>query len=473
MAPNIVLILIDDLGWMDLSCYGSSFYETPHSDALAASGVKFENAYSASPVCSPTRASILSGKYPARVGITQYIGGSSFGKLNDVPYLHYLPLSEKSLATTLKENGYQTWHVGKWHLGDEPFYPTQHGFEKNIGGAHVGHPPQGYFSPYGIETLTDGMPGEYLTDRLTQESIRLIKERNVEKPFFLNLWHYAVHTPIQAPVHLVEKYTLKAKKLGLDKIAPFEEGEYFSCDHKKDQRITRRKLQSDVEYAAMIENLDDNIGAVVQALKDENIERDTIVIFVSDNGGLSTSEGSPTCNAPLNEGKGWNYEGGTRVNQIISWPSKISANTVSKEVVTSTDFYPTLLALSGLELMPSQHQDGVSLKEHLLEGSKLNRQAIFCHYPHYSNQGGTPSASMIMGQWKLIQKFEEDTYELYNLELDISEKENLTSNFPDIVRQMQAMLHEWKIQIEAKIPEKNPEYSSRLLIPKVPNNACD
>ena len=250
--PNIVYILIDDLGWRDLTCYGSSFYETPHLDRLAREGMRFTDAYAAAPVCSPTRASLLTGKYPARVGVTQYIGGHGVGRLCDVPYMHFLPSSERCVATSLRDGGYQTWHVGKWHLGNRGTMPEYHGFDTNIGGCGWGMPQQGYFSPWGIETLPDGPEGEYLTERLTKEATKLIRERDQDKPFFLNLWHYTVHTPIQAPEHLIEKYRAKAKRLGLKEEDAIEEGERLPCLHHGTDRVQRRKFQSDPVYAAMI-----------------------------------------------------------------------------------------------------------------------------------------------------------------------------------------------------------------------------
>ncbi len=468
--PNILFILIDDLGWKDLSCYGSSFYETPNIDKLAEGGMRFTNAYASCPVCSPTRASILSGKYPARVGMTQWIGGTSKGKLLDVPYLHYLPLEEKSLATSLKEGGYQTWHVGKWHLGDDDFFPEKHGFDVNIGGCHMGCPWNGYFSPWGIPTLAEASEGTYLTDHITDKAIDLIKNKD-DKPFFMHLSHYAVHTPIEAPQKLVEKYEKKAKRLGLDKINPIQIGENFSCLNKQELHIERRVIQSEPTYAAMIENLDDNIGRVIKTLEDENILDDTLIIFTSDNGGLSTAEGSPTCNHPLAEGKGWNYEGGTRVCQIINWGDKVRAGSQSNENVTSTDFYPTILEAVGLPLNPEQHCDGVSLLPLIKEESKLDRDAIYWHYPHYANQGGTPASSLVSGRWKLIEFFEDNHLELYDLENDISESCNVAELHKDVTKKLHKKLQEWQKDVEAKIPEQNPNYEMERKVPKVANNA--
>lgn len=471
--PNILLLLIDDLGCRDLTCFGSTFYETPNLDRLAGEGVRFENAYASCPVCSPTRASIMSGKYPARVGITQWIGGKTEGKLQDVPYLHYLPLEETSVATALREGGYQTWHVGKWHLGDEPFYPEQHGFDINIGGCHAGSPGQGgYFSPYSTLPVTPGPEGEYLTDRLTDEAIRLIQQKS-DQPFFLHLSHYAVHTPIMAPPALVEKYRQKAHAMGLNQMEAYVEGEYHPCLHKQEQRVKRRMIQSDVIYAAMMENLDWNIGRLIDALDAEGLREDTLIFFTSDNGGLSTSEGSPTCNLPYLEGKGWAFEGGTRVCQFARWPGVIQPRTVCTEAVTSTDFYPTFLEAAGLPLRPEQHCDGVSLMPLLKGADTLGRKAIYWHYPHYSNQGGTPAASMVSGDWKLIEFFEDGKLLLFNLRDDPSEFHNVAAQEPDRTAAMHAALKAWRIDVEARIPEPNPDYEKKLKRPAVPNNACE
>ncbi len=455
--PNIIFILIDDLGWRDLGCYGSPFYETPHIDKLASEGMLFTDAYAACPVCSPTRASILTGKYPARVGVTQFIGGHTVGRLEDVPYFHQLPMNERSLARTLSENGYATWHVGKWHLGKRLTLPTDHGFDINIAGCDWGMPQNGYFSPWNIETLENGEDGDYLTDRLTDESIRLIKEADKDQPFFLNLWHYAVHTPIQSPDPLIKKYQEKAAKLGLDKEEALEEGENFPCQHKKHLKIQRRKFQSDPVYAAMVENLDQNIGRLMSALEESGQADNTIVIFTSDNGGLSSAEGSPTCNAPLHEGKGWMYEGGTREPLLIKWPQHIQAGSRSSTPLTSTDFYPTLLEAAGIEPIPSQHVDGKSFLP-LFKSEPFERDPLFWHYPHYANQGDTPGCSIRDGDWKLIHFFEDDHLELYNLANDLSETTNLAKTEPEKTRELKQKLDHWKISVGALIPKKNLNY---------------
>ncbi len=455
--PNFVFILIDDMGWSDPGCYGSTFYETPNIDALLKDGMHFTNAYAACPVCSPTRASILTGKYPANIGLTNYIGGHTKGLLIDAPYIDHLPDSEVSIAGTLKANGYATWHVGKWHLGGRPYYPENHGFEKNVGGCHWGHPKNGYFSPWGIENLDDGPEGEYLTDRLTDEAISLIEKE--DRPFFLNLWYYSVHTPVQAKAEKIEKYKAKAKELGLDKEQALVENEYFPCEHKRREKVTRRVVQSDPAYAAMIDSLDENIGRLLKVIKDKGEEQNTIVIFTSDNGGLSTAEGSPTCNFPLSEGKGWMYEGGTREPLIIKYPPTIRSSSVCHVPVTSTDFYPTILDMAGIDLMPEQHRDGVSLCPLLEGGDDIERTAIYWHYPHYGNQGGTPGSSIRKGKYKLIEFFEDNRLELFDLENDIEENNNIAHDFPEIAAEMHDLLKKWRDTVHAKIPEPNPDWN--------------
>ncbi len=458
--PNIVFILIDDMGWRDLGVAGSSFYETPNIDALAEQGMRFTNAYAACPVCSPSRASILTGRYPARLGLTDWIDMSGkyhpcTGRLTDAPYIKYLPLNEKTVARSLRENGYETWHVGKWHLGGPDYYPEHHGFDVNIGGCHWGHPHNGYFSPYGIETLNDGPDGEYLTDRITDEAVQLIRNAG-DKPFFLNLWHYAVHIPIQAAPDLTERFRKKAAETGLDKKQAIVEGEHFPTDQKKNLRIQRRVVQSDSTYAAMIYNLDEIIGRILDALEETGKGKDTIIIFTSDNGGLSTAEGSPTCNLPAAEGKGWMYDGGVRVPLIVRWPGVIHPGSVCPVPVTGTDFYPTLLEAAGLNREPENHCDGVSMMPLLKQSGVLQREALFWHYPHYGNQGGTPASAVRAGKWKLIEFFEDGRTELYYIESDIEEKHELSEKYPGICTKLKSILSQWRVSVEAKIPERNP-----------------
>ena len=458
--PNIIFILIDDLGWIDLGSYGSTFYETPNLDRLTAEGMRFTDAYASCPVCSPTRASILTGKYPATVGVTHFIGGKDKGKLLGAPYIDHLPLEEKSLARALKQAGYNTWHVGKWHLGNAPYYPEHHGFDINIGGCSWGRPKKGYFSPWHIETLEDGPEGDYLTDRLTDEAIRLIKSKG-ENPFYLNMWYYSVHTPVQAKEPYIEKYRAKVKQMGLDMVKVFEEGEFYPCEHKKDKRVIRRLVQSDPTYAAMVEILDENIGRLLKAVEESGQADNTVVIFTSDNGGLATAGGSPTSNAPLAEGKGWMYEGGVREPLMVKWPGVTQPGSISEVPVTSPDFYPTLLEMAGLALLPEQHTDGTSLVR-LLKGEKgLDREAIYWHFPHYGNQGGTPGSSIRIGDYKLIEFFEDGRLELYHLREDMSEEHDLAQKDRERTSQMQKMLADWRQKVHAIIPPPNPDYAPR------------
>lgn len=457
--PNIILILIDDMGWRDLSCYGSPFYETPNIDQLAAEGMSFSQAYAACPVCSPTRASLLTGKYPARLGVTDWIDWGfgihpARGKLIDAPYVDHLPLHEKTIARALSEGGYQTWHIGKWHLGGEAYYPEKHGFDINIGGCKWGSPHNGYFSPWGIPRLIDESPGKYLGDHLTDEAIRLIEDRD-ERPFFLNLWYYDVHTPIQAKPEKVLKFEQKVRDLHLDEMEAFSVGDFFPVEHKKDQRILRRLIQSDPNYAGMIESLDENIGRILSTLERQGLAKDTLVIFTSDNGGLSTAEGSPTTNLPLSEGKGWMYEGGTREPLIVKWPGGTLPGSLCHTPVTSPDFYPTLLEIANLPLFPEQHCDGASFVPLLRQSGNPAQKPIFWHYPHYGNQGGTPSSSVRMGNYKLIEFFEDNHLELYNLHEDLGEKNNLARDEPQRAREMRQVLEEWRDKVKAKIPQPN------------------
>lgn len=451
-TPNLVLILIDDLGWRDLGCTGSDFYETPHIDALAAQGVWFTDAYAASSVCSPSRASMLTGKHPTRVGITDWIGGHGVGALADVPYLHALPENEYSVARALRDAGYRTWHVGKWHLGDGRSAPTRHGFDLNIGGSHVGHPPS-YFSPYGLGGLTDGPAGEYLTDRLTDEAIALIESAD-DRPFFLNLWHYAVHTPIQSPPALIDKY--EAKLNGRDVAGDIVEGEEMTAWHLRGRRVRRRIAQSDTGYAAMIENLDDNIGRLMDALRRTGKADDTIIVFTSDNGGLSTAEGSPTCNLPLREGKGWIHDGGTRVPLIVVDPRVEGSGRTSDAITSTPDIYPTLLELAGLDALPAQHIDGTSLARVVRDEPGHVAPPVYWHYPHYANQGGKPTVAVRHGALKLVRDLETGVQRLFDIAADPGETTDLAASGPDSVAELAAGLDAWLLDVGAILPRRNP-----------------
>lgn len=462
--PNILLMLVDDMGYKDLGVTGSSFYETPHIDRLAAQGMLFSQCYASCPVCSPTRASLLTGKYPARVGVTNWIDWTRpdfpAGRLADAPYVDHLPEEEFTLAQALAAGGYQTWHVGKWHLGDGDAITSAHGFDVNVGGSHWGSPIEGYFSPWNIPGVPNGPEGQYLDDWLTDEAIRLMEQRDAGRPFFLNLWFYLVHIPLQAPEALVEKYRRKARRMGLDRIDPMAEGERFSVEHLRDRHIQRRMLQSNPVYAAMVEKLDENVGRILEALDRLGLWEDTLVLFTSDNGGLSTAEGSPTCNFPLREGKGWLEEGGLREPCVIRWPGRVQPGSLCRDYFTTPDFYPTLLEAAELPLRPEQHVDGVSIMP-LLSGEHLDRGPIFWHYPHYSNQGGTPGCAMRMGDYKLIEQFESrGTYQLYNLRDDPSETVNLAEREPGRVEELAALLSRWRdTEVQGYVNPINPNWN--------------
>ncbi len=456
--PDIVFLFMDDMGWRDLACTGSDFYETPNIDRLSRGGMRFPAAYAACPVCSPSRASYLTGMYPARVGVTDWIDGEGAmhplrGKLIDAPYLKHLPGGARTVARALREGGYRTWHVGKWHLGGEGYLPQDFGFELNIGGCDWGHPKYGYFSPYQIPNFPEGPAGEYITDRLTDEAIRLIEGAGKE-PFFLSLCHYAVHNPIEAKEADIQRFREKAQALHLDEISPFADGERHPVHAG---HVRRRVIQSNPAYAAMIYNLDWNIGRLLDALERAGRLENALLIFTSDNGGLATTEGSPTCNAPAREGKGWMYEGGTRVPMIAHWPGKIAPGSVCETPVTTPDFYPTFLAAAGLLPDTRPGIDGANILP-LLEGGKIPERPLFWHYPHYGNQGGTPGSSVRLGKYLLIEFFETGKVELYDVEDDISEARDLAAALPEITRDMRDILCAWRDEVDARYPAPNPEY---------------
>ncbi|MBW8040435.1 MAG: sulfatase-like hydrolase/transferase [Planctomycetes bacterium] len=446
--PNFVFFLIDDLGWTDVGCYGSSFYETPNINRLASEGMRFTDAYAACPVCSPTRASILAGKYPARLGITQWIGGSN----KPTEYQHYMALEEVTIAEALKEAGYATGFVGKWHLGNKPYYPEHQGFDINIGGDYSGAPPT-YFYPYkrrnrALEMMPPGgEEGEYLTDRLTDESLKFL-EANKDRPFLLYLSHYAVHTPIQSKKELTEKYKAKAEKL------PGTDGQKFVEVYG---RYNNRLVQDNPAYSGMVQSVDESVGRVMAKLEELGAADNTVVIFMSDNGGLSTvAREGPTSNLPLRAGKGWLYEGGIREPMIIKWPGVVKKGSVCSEPVTSTDFYPTMLEMAGLRLRPKQHVDGVSLIPLLTGKGKLSRAAIYWHYPHYHGSGNRPSGAIRAGDYKLIEWYEDKSVELYNLKTDIGEQHDLADEMPEKADQLRRMLHRWRRQMNARMPASEP-----------------
>jgi arylsulfatase A-like enzyme len=458
---NFVFFLIDDLGWSDVGCYGSEFYLTPNIDGLAAEGVRFTDAYAACAVCSPTRASIMTGKYPARLNITDWIGGSQKGKLLPAPYEYQLPLEEVTIAEAFKEAGYATGFIGKWHLGGKGFHPEEQGFDLNIGGHHAGHPAS-YFWPYkqnkkktsawDVPDLEDGQEGEYLTDRLTDEALKFI-DVNKDGPFLLFLSHYAVHTPIQSKKELTEKYEERLTD------APKTE----ELSHRDEHGWGTTKLKQDnPAYAGMIESTDESVGRVMRRLEELGLEEDTAVIFMSDNGGLSTLAGNkkwaPTASLPLRAGKGWYYEGGIREPMIIKWPGVTKGGAVCTEVVTSTDFYPTMLEMAGLKPRQQQHVDGLSLAGLLKGKGELKRDAVYWHSPHYHGSGNRPCGAVRAGDYKLIEWFEDGSFELYNLKDDLGEQNDLAPEMPQKVAVLKAMLHKWREEVDARMPAPNPNW---------------
>ena len=462
--PNIVFILVDDLGWADLGCYGSKFYETPNLNCLASEGVRFTNAYASSPVCSPTRASILCGKYPARMDLTDWIPGRQSThkpgpgqKLLCKEFAEEMKLEEYTIAEALKDEGYKTFFAGKWHIGEDSIYwPEHQGFEINKGGWKAGSPKGGYFSPYQNPRLESGPEGEYLTDRLTDECIQFLKDSK-EEPFFLYLSYYTVHNPLNAKPETIEKYRKKAECLGITQVERFVDRSEWKKVYGKGN-FRERLVQDHAVYAAMVEHMDKNIGRLLEQINKLELDDNTIIIFTSDNGGLSTSEGSPTSNLPLRGGKGWLYEGGIREPLIVKWPNVTKSGSVCETAVTSIDFYPTILEMTGLQTLSQQYKDGVSLVPLMKAQDNVEREAIYWHYPHYSNQGGRPSGAIRSGKYKLIEFYEDMHVELYDLEKDKGEQTNLANKHPEIVNDMRKKLNQWREDLDAKMPYSNPEY---------------
>jgi arylsulfatase A-like enzyme len=445
--PNFVFILVDDLGWADIECYGSTFYETPNLDKLAQSGMRFTDAYAACPVCSPTRAAILTGRHPVRLDITDWIPGHDpqNRKLLGPQDKHELPLEETTVAEVLQQNGYSTFFAGKWHLGSDGYFPEDQGFDINKGGHHKGSPPGGYYAPYKNPKLQDGPDGEYLTDRLTDESIHFLKE-NRENPFLLYLSFYTVHTPIQACQKHIAYFEEKAAALMKNENPERAEHDGFT-----------KLLQDNAAYASMVFAMDENVGRLLMTLDDFGLAENTVVFFTSDNGGLSTlgRHWAPTSNEPLRAGKGWCYEGGIRVPLIIRAPGRTTPGTENSEPVTSMDYFPTMLDLANLPHMPNDHVDGKSLVP-LFDGTtRLNRDALYWHYPHYHGSAWTPGAAIRARDWKLIEFYEYEKVELYDLKNDRAEQKNLADSMPEKRDDLLTMLHHWQKELGAKMPNPN------------------
>ncbi len=504
--PNVVFFLVDDLGQRDVGCYGSQFYETPAIDQLAKEGVLFENAYSTCHVCSPSRASILTGKYPARTNLTEWLGGRperDYERLHHGEKLTSLPDEEQTLAETLHKHGYATANYGKAHLSKDP---TTYGFDEAITGwvKSYYHP----FSPAYTKTLPSN-EGDYYTDKLTDAAIDFI-QRNKDKPFFVHLEHFSVHDPIQGRTDLVQKYQQKLAAMPTRKgpdfiLEPNPDGPAVSADKLKelehnDDSATHqaervwwvKQKQDNVEFAAMVEATDQSLGRIRAKLQELGLEKDTIIIFTSDNGGMAASNQYrgihhprdslnsryASSNLPLRGAKGWNYEGGIRVPLIVHWPDQITPNSKSQAIVTGTDYYPTLLEMLNLPALPDQHQDGRSFVP-ALKAQDYQRGPIYWHFPHYSNHGfQSPGGAIRSGRYKLLEYYENGTVQLFDLENDIGERNDLAKTKPDIADRLTKMLHDWRDQVDAKMPypktaTSKPAPGARVAKPAKNNGASN
>lgn len=472
--PNIVFILVDDLGKQDLSCEGSTFYETPNIDRIATASVRFANGYSACQVCSPSRASIQTGKVPSRVRITDYISPNSSNqpekwgrntKLLPASFDLQLALEEVSLAEALQGLGYSTYFAGKWHLGGEGFSPSEQGYEINVGGYEFGTPPGGYFAPYNNPKLIDGPAGEQLPLRLGRETANFVAaQKDSHKPFFAMLSFYSVHGPIQSTQALWQKYRNKAESMGLT-----ADRERFIFDRTQEVRQT----QDNPLYAGMMESLDTAVGYVLESLEQSGQADETMVIFTSDNGGVSSGDGYATSCLPMRGGKGRQWEGGIRQPFYIHWPG-VNAGRESQSLVSGIDFYPTLVEIAGG--IPHKDLDGISLVAELKgqsidqsidqspsqsDATSLRQRALYWHYPHYGNQGGEPSSIIRQGDWKLIHYYEDGRDELYNLANDIGEQHDQAAEQQDKVAELSKQLKQWLASTQARMPTANPNYDAQ------------
>lgn len=440
---NFLFILVDDLGWADLGCYGSTFYETPHIDRLAAGGMRFTDAYAACPVCSPTRASILTGKYPARLHLTNWIPGPHrypYSPVLPPDFKQELPLEEITIAEALQGSGYTSASIGKWHLGGEGFLPRDQGFHLNHAGTHAGSPRSYFYPQWEGRPPVPGEDGEYLTDHLTNRALDFI-EQNRESPFFLYLPFYAVHTPIEGKEEYIRKYQAKVRP-----------------------GLTPGVDQHNPAYAAMIQSVDENVGRLMAKLDDLGIAERTVIFFTSDNGGLSAPEwkNEPvTSNLPLREGKGHVYEGGIREPMIVKWPGVVPPGSVCREPVSSIDFFPTILDIAGAwtARIARQSYDGVSFVPLIEQSGSLPPRELYWHYPHYSNQLGRPGGAVRQGDFKLIEFYDDNTMELYNLREDVGERENLAERMPEKAAALRKLLDDWRKSVNAPMMMPNPNHN--------------
>ncbi|HUG90012.1 MAG TPA: sulfatase, partial [Planctomycetaceae bacterium] len=462
-----------------------------HIDQFARESVRFTQAYAACHVCSPTRASLMTGKYPARLHLTDWLPGRRefpFQKLKNAAVRQQLPFEDTTIAEALQEHGYVTGHFGKWHLGEDPSGPLQHGFNVQIPRWNKGWPRTGYHAPFRLDGLADA-PGDYLTDRLTDEALTFIDEHR-DRPFFLYLSHFAVHDPIEGRRDLVKKYAAKLARTRAGENPPFilegnpdaerplsraeldallEKDAWRGYRVLPSRTVKIKQRQDNVQFAAMVESMDESFGRVRAKLKMLGLEDNTIVIFTSDNGGMSAANfGRPervvpasdldvaysTSNLPLRGGKGWLYEGGLRVPLIVSWPAHGKRGTRCVVPVTSTDFYPSILEMIGAPARPDQHPDGVSLAPLLRGATELDREAIYWHFPHYSNHGmQSPGGAIRWRDYKLIEYFENGTVQLFHLGDDPGEQHDLAREKPDLAARLTAMLHAWRAEVLAPMME--------------------
>ncbi|MBX2874021.1 MAG: sulfatase [Saprospiraceae bacterium] len=494
--PNIIFFLVDDLGWTDVGCFGSAFYETPNIDALAKQGVKFTNAYAACHVCSPTRASILTGKYPATLQLTDWLGGrrdTPFQELLNAEKYQHLPYRETSIAEALKDVGYNTAILGKWHLGEDPSDPTAHGFDMHLPDWAKGWPKNGYFAPFELKGFEDSEEGDYLTDRLTEEALKYI-EQNKSNPFFLYLSHYAVHDPIQGRKDLVEKYKKKLLNQpppegpdfilegnpdnptnpSQEAVAAFTKSPEFLnpyTTYPNDLALVKQK-QDNVEFAGMVESMDESLGRIMKKLEELGLNDNTIIFFYSDNGGMAAMNGTPkrkltkeqldiaysTANLPLRGAKGWLYEGGIRVPLIVKYPKKGKQGIECSLPVTSVDMLPTILNMVNAPQFIRKDVEGIDLSP-ALQGEPMERGAIYWHFPHYSNHGmQSPGGAIREGDYKLLEYFENGTVQLFNLKEDIGEQHDLSKIEVEKTQELKDKLHRWREEVNASMMPSNPDY---------------
>ena len=496
IKPNIIFFLVDDLGWSDLGSYGSEFYETPNIDSLAKSGIKFTNAYSACHVCSPARASILTGKYPATLNLTDWLTGRPsmpYDELEGPEIIQHLPYDEITIAETLKNIGYKTGIFGKWHLGEDPSDPLAHGFDVHLPDWSKGWPNKGYFAPFGLDGFDNSKEGEYLTDKLTDEAIKYI-EKNKEDPFFIYVSYFAVHDPIQGRKDLVEKYTRKLQNINNFRDLPFilEGNPDDLYKSSKDELLKKvrskgyvnkyqtfdkdlvliKQYQDNVEFAAMVESVDQSLGKILNKIKDLNLDENTIIFFYSDNGGMAAMNGTPwtklkkseldgafsTSNLPLRGAKGWLYEGGIRVPLIIKNPKTSLTGLESNLPVSSVDILPTILRMVDSNIKLSDDIEGVDISP-VTRGKDINRGPIYWHFPHYSNHGmQSPGGAIRDGDYKLIEYFENGSVQLFNLKDDIGELNDISKIEIEKTKDLKLKLKNWRVKVNARMMKKNPNY---------------